>query len=176
MTYRPKVYLAGGMEAEKNLGAGWRADVSPRLRDMGYDVLNPCEFEPQQLSGLHTHRLPEQMLTVTGDTITPAHWHQLKLSPQATPARNRFRRYMQRIIQYDLNVVENVADVLLVNWTKGAAKGAGTHHEVGQAYRHGKPVYVVCSDEAHFPGWLDGCATAIFSTMEEALKHLEEEL
>lgn len=176
MSYRPKIYLIGGMEHAENLGANWRAEVGPKLRDMGYDVLDPCEFEPMQLTGLHTKRLPETLETAEGKIIKPTHWHQLKLAPKGSAAHNRFKKYMQRIIQYDINVVRNKADVMLAYWTDETGRGAGSHHEIGTAYLCGKPVYTVLAGGVDYPGWLVGCTTEVFDTFEQALERLADEV
>lgn len=175
MAYRPKIYLVGGMEHAESLGAGWRNEVAPKLVEMGYETLDPCLFEPQQLTGLHTKRLPETIETAQGETIVPTHWHQLKYAPEGSAAHNRFKKYMQRIIQYDINVVKNKADALVCYWTKGAQKGAGTHHEIGTAYLCGKPVYTVIEKGVDYPGWLVGCTTQMFTSFEDLFKVLEDE-
>jgi len=46
-------YLVGGMEHVAKLGGEWRDMLTPNLQELGFSVLNPCEFEPEQLKGLH---------------------------------------------------------------------------------------------------------------------------
>ena len=169
MNKLPTVYLAGGMEHISALGAGWRETITPKLEAIGYSILNPCLFEPQQLKGLHTNRLPDTIETATGETIVPKHWHELKHAKRTSSAYKRFKNYMQRIIRYDIRVVEADTDVVICSWTRGTAKGAGTHSELTTAFMLGVPVYVVLDKGVAMPGWAQGCATEIFDTFEDLL-------
>ena len=84
-TKKPVIYLVSGMEKEKNLGAGWREDITPKLEELGFEVLNPVLFEKDQLKGLHLNRLPESFKGRNGDIVRPTFWHQLKLAPFGSP-------------------------------------------------------------------------------------------
>jgi len=167
-------YLVGGMEHANDLGAGWRDKLTPSLLELGLSVLNPCEFEPEQLKGLHVNRLPDKIITDAGKIIHPEHWHHLKYAPRGSAEQNRFIKYMQQIIDYDLNVVENEADFLICNWTKGAAKGAGTHSEITLARKLRKPIYLVLEKGVELPGWTLGCVgTNVFDNFDDLLVKLK---
>ncbi len=170
----PTAYLAGGMEAEKALGAGWREVITPKLDAMGYEVLNPCLFESQQLKGLHTNRLPDTITTASGNVVSPKHWHELKHATRDSDEYKRFKRYMQRIVRYDLNIVRNETDVVICNWTKGTAKGAGTHSELTVAFESGLPVLAVVQTGVDMPAWSQACCTSIFTTFEDLLVELDK--
>lgn len=170
----PTAYLCGGMEAEKNLGADWREQVSPKLEAMGYEVLNPCLFEPDQLKGLHTNRLPKTMATASGHVVKPQHWHELKHAAIGSDEYKRFTKYMRRIIRYDLNVVRHDTDVVICNWTRGTAKGAGTHSELTVAFESGLDVYAVVGTGIDMPAWSRACCTKIFTTFEDLLVELDK--
>jgi len=163
----------GGMEKEANLGDGWRTELTPALVEFGFSVLNPCEFEPEQLKGLHVNRLPDKIVTDSGKSINPTHWHHLKYSPKGSPGALRFKKYMQQIIDYDLNVVENMADFLICYWTKGAAKGCGTHGEITLARKLRKPVYLVLAKGVELPGWAIGCTTDIFDNFDDLIAKMK---
>lgn len=170
------VYLVGGMEKEKGLGSLWRDRVTPTLNEMGFKVLNPCQFEPEQLKNRQTNRLPKKMKTYDGKTIKPTHWHQLKLAPINSKHYKRFRSYMSPIVHYDLDVVKNRCDFLICNWTKGAAAGAGTHAEITVAHWLGKKVFMVVEEGVQVPGWIQGCVSegAMFSSFDELFSFLEK--
>lgn len=172
---KPAIYLAGGMENDKNLGAGWRDVLTPALIERGYAVLNPCEFEPDQLKGLHTSRLPESVTSTNGDILKPEHWHQLKYADRKSSSYQRFKKYMQRIIRYDLRVLDGEVDVVVCYWTKATAKGAGTHSELTFSFMKGLPVYVVLGKGVDLPGWAHGCSTKICDNFDELLYELDRE-
>lgn len=170
------VYLVGGMENEKGLGAKWREDITPRLLDMDFKVLNPCQFEPEQLKGKQTNRLPKKIKTYDGKIIKPRHWHELKKAPVMTSYHKRFRSYMSPIIHFDLDVVSYECDFLICNWTKGAAAGGGTHAEVSLAHKLGKEVYMVVQEGVQVPGWIQGCVTenGMVGSFDELFETLEK--
>src|SRR5271157_5463781 len=100
-----KIYLVGGMEKDVNLGAGWRDQVTPELIKRGYEILNPVEFEPEQLKGLKPKRLPESFEAFDGTIIKPTHWHQLKLAKRGSSLLRRFKKYMRCCRNYDINSI-----------------------------------------------------------------------
>lgn len=167
MSKKLAIYLAGGMENDKNLGAGWRDKVTPSLLELGFAILNPCEFEPDQLKGLHTSRLPDKLKTEEGKNVKPKHWHHLKQAPRDSSYYLRFKKYMQRIIKYDLSIIKEEVDIVICYWTKATAKGAGTHSELTYAFINNIPVFVVLEPGTELPGWIHGCTTKIFDTFDE---------
>jgi len=159
---KPTVYLAGGMENSKNLGAGWRSELTPKLEALGIKVLNPVLFEQEQLKGLKIRMLPEKFIGGDGKLVRPKHWHQLKLAPRSSHLYKRFQRYMQNIIRYDIQVVQEYTDFVVCFWTHETSKGAGTHSELTTAFINNVPVYVVLEEGVAFPGWAHGCTNEIF--------------
>jgi hypothetical protein len=176
-----KVYLVGGMEKDAALGAGWRNVITPELEKRGYDVLNPCEFEPEQLKGLQPNRLPESFEAFDGTVVKPAHWHQLKLAKRGSRTLRRFKKYMRRIRNYDIKkIVEQEADFIICHWTKGTTFGAGSHCECDKSFEINKQVYIVrAKDEqgkwVDIPGWIVGDSSEIFESFEELFKYLDDE-
>ena len=164
-------YLAGAMEAAENLGSGWRDKITPFLKTLNLDVLNPCEFEPQQLKGLRPNRLPDYFMDGT-KKVYLTHWHELKNASEPQ-LYNRFLKYMRRIINYDIGLVENNTDLVIVLWDKAASKGAGTHAELTAAFRHNIPVYCVATSD--IPAWAKACCTDIFLTFEALQEKLKED-
>jgi len=183
------VYLAGGMEHEEDLGSDWREWITPILEKLGLEVLNPCEFEQEQLKGLHTNRLPEKLkiepgsnppkeLMIDKDHIKPTHWHHLKYAEWDSPEFNRGGKYMDRVVTYDCNLVKNHVDFMIVNWTKGTAKGAGTHSEATIAHDKGIPIWTVVKRGVDIPFWTVGCGYKkgkLFRDFKKLVGFLEDE-
>lgn len=166
------VYLAGAMEAAVDLGAGWRDELTPFLHQLGLEVLNPCEFEPQQLKGLRPNRLPDYYTNLHGERIKPRFWHELKQASEPHLYR-RFLKYMRRIIHYDIKVVENQVDYVVVYWDAATGKGAGTHAELTTAFLRNIPVYCVAACE--MPAWAKACCSEIFLNFTDLKEFLKEE-
>jgi len=168
-----KFYLAGAMEKAENLGAGWRDDMTAKLDILGHEVLNPCLFEPRQLKGLHTKRLPESFTNkLNGELVKPTHWHQLKLAKEQH-LQDRFLKYMRHIIKFDIKILLGEADVVVCLWSEDTGKGAGTHAELTYAYLNNIPVYTVMTHE--MPAWALACCTKTFDSFEELNSFLSNE-
>lgn len=166
------VYLAGAMENAKDLGAGWRNKLTPFLKELNLDVLDPCEFEPEQLKGLKPNRLPEFYTDLAGKKIKPTHWHELKNASESHLYR-RFLKYMQRIIKYDIKIVRHFSDYVIVFWDESTRKGAGTHAELTAAFLASVPVY--CVADCDMPAWAKACCSEIFLNFEELKEFLRDE-
>lgn len=162
MKKKLSIYLAGGMEKAEGLGAEWREAVTPFLEDLGLRVLNPVEFEPEQLKGLFPKRLPEGY----------SHWHELRHAKEVHLIE-RFKKYMRRIVNYDMSVVKNESDFVLCLWNDSAASGAGTHAELTMAFLHNKPVY--CLEINSLPAWAYACCSHIRSSWEDLYALLAQE-
>ena len=157
------------------LGATYRDAITARLLcEYDVNVLNPCEFEPEQLRGLRPGILPESFEGRDGKKIKPSHWHDLKLAPRSSTLYRRFKKYMRRIINYDIKLVERQVDYVIAYWTEETAKGAGTHSELTTAYRRNIPVYTVAIIDP--PGWVEGCSTHVFDEWDDLFEFLNEEL
>jgi len=168
-----RVYLAGSMEYSSDLGAGWRDKVTEKLSRFGVDVLNPCLFETDQLKGLRPNQLPEKVThKITKGVFRPTHWHQLKNAVEPH-LRSRFLRYMRRIIQYDVKILKQQADYVIVYWDEATGKGAGSHAELTVAYLRNIPIF--CVNTVEMPAWADACCTERFDNFEELYRHLDEE-
>lgn len=162
MREKPSVYLAGRMDHDVNKGHEWRDDMQPFLENLGFTVLNPYLFEPRQLMGLRPGRLPKEY----------KHWTQLRHSPNKDH-QDRFVRYMRRIIKYDLDVIKNEVDIVVVKWDEGCRDGAGTHSELTLAWDLNIPVY--CIEEYPMPNWARGCCEKVFKTIDEIKLFINEE-
>ena len=139
-------YLAGSIEYSPDLGKGWRAKITPALAALGHEVYNPAEDE---LKNLSEHEAREFRA-----------WKKSDLP--------RFRQIVQKIIAYDLDLIEHHCDAIVCYWDEHAGRGAGTQGELTFAHRLGIPVYLICGMPVeHISGWLLGCATEVFAGVEE---------
>lgn len=163
------IYLAGAMENADNLGADWRSTITPFLNKLGLKVLNPCEFEAEQLKGLQPNRLPEYFTDLHGNKIKPKYWHDLKNASEPN-LYSRFLKYMRRIIHYDISLVEREVDFVICLWNQDTGKGAGTHSELTTAFLKNIPIYCVAT--CNMPAWAKACCSEIFLTFDSLKKFL----
>ncbi len=139
-------YLAGSIEYSPDLGKGWRAAIKPGLLALGHDVYDPAEDELKNLTETEAREFRT--------------WKSADLK--------RFRQTIQKIIAYDLDLIEHRCDAIICYWDQYAGRGAGTQGELTFAHRMGIPVYLICAVPLEqVSGWLLGCATEVFSSFEE---------
>ena len=151
-------YLCGPIEFASDGGKLWRQKLKPFLRqELGHRVYDPAEDEKKNLSDEEA-----------------AHFREWKTNDPA-----RFRRVVRKIIQFDLDLIENMADYLICHLDEAAATGSvlsgGTSAEVTIAHRKAIPVYLVTPLPAEqLSGWLLACADRVFSSVEELKRFLLE--
>jgi hypothetical protein len=139
-------YLAGSIEYSPDLGKGWRAEIKPGLKALGHDVYDPAEDELKNLTETEVREFRG--------------W-------KATDLK-RFQQTIQKIIAYDLDLIEHRCDAVICYWDQYAGRGAGTQGELTFAHRMGIPVYLICSVPVEqMSGWLLGCATEVFTSFAE---------
>jgi hypothetical protein len=139
-------YLAGSIEYSPDLGKGWRAEITPVLKALGHEVYDPAEDELKNLTETEAREFRTWKATDLG----------------------RFRRTIQKIIAYDLDLIEHQSDGIVCYWDQHAGRGAGTQGELTFAHRMGTPVYLICGMPVEqISGWLLGCATEVFASFEE---------
>lgn len=145
-------YLCGPIEFAADGGKLWRRKLTPFLRgELGHRVYDPAEDEKKNLSD-------EEV----------AHFREWKGNDL-----ERFRRVVRKIIQFDLDLIENKADYVICYWEGSGTQSGGTPAELTAAYRKGIPVYLV--SELPFDqisGWMLACADQIFGSLEELKKFL----
>jgi nucleoside 2-deoxyribosyltransferase len=167
------VYLAGACQHDR---ANWREPVIKELSQYDVEILNPWEFEPEQLKGLQPNRLPEEMITRSGQTMKNIpHWHIMGEAKVDTPPYKRFMKYGRRIVHYDTDLVPK-CDYIIADWSKETQAGGGTHAEVTFAFKAHKPVYTLRHKDQPIPYWVQWCSSKIFDSQEELFEFLKEEL
>lgn len=163
MTTRPKnldrgnIYLSGGMQFAKNLGAGWREEASKKLKDMKYFPLDITELDVAYLKEHGKMTLP--------DSTEPI----------------KFKSYMRKhFIETDLKLIKENSDALIVYYDESARRGAGTVSEAQYAYNMNIPIFLVAEyptiEELHknVSGWLIALSTAYFKSFEELYDYLKK--
>ncbi len=151
-------YLCGPIEYAADGGRLWRRKLTPFLRDqLGHRAYDPAEDQKKNLTDEEAQHFRE--------------WKKSDFE--------RFRRVVRKIIQFDLDLIENKADYVICHWDDAAAPGGkmsgGTPAELTVAHRKGIPVYLVTQlsvDE--ISGWVLACADQVFSSVEELKKFLLE--
>jgi nucleoside 2-deoxyribosyltransferase len=141
------VYLCGPIEFAAGGGKLWRRKLTPFLReDLGHRVYDPAEDEKKNLTEEEAAHFRE--------------WKQSDL--------DRFRRVVRKIIQFDLDLIENKADYLICYWDDADTPSGGTSAELTIAFRKGIPVYLVSPKPlAEISGWMLACADRVFPSIEE---------
>lgn len=139
-------YLCGPIELADGGGKLWRRKLTPFLRDvLGHRVYDLSEDGRKNLSDEEVAHFRE--------------WRKTNL--------DRFRRVVRKIVQFDLEFIENKADYVICYWDE-AAPGGGTPAELTVAYRKGIPVYLVTPmPPEEISGWILACADRVFATIEE---------
>jgi nucleoside 2-deoxyribosyltransferase len=149
-------YLCGPIEFAPDGGKLWRRKLTPFLHnDLGHRVYDPAEDEKKNLTDEESRHFRE--------------WKETDVE--------RFRRVVRKIIQYDLDIVENKADYVIccLSGDGAAISSGGTASELTFAYRRGIPVYLVT--DASIPeisGWTLACADRVFANVDELKKFLLE--
>ena len=145
------IYLCGAIEYSPDHGNAWRTEVTRFLHELGHEVYDPALDEKKDLTDLELREFRG--------------WKQTDLP--------RFQQTIRKIIQYDLDWVEERCDALVAYWDEHAEKDAGTQGELTVAYRRGLSVYLVTKlPPQQVSGWILGCASQVFSSFEELREYL----
>lgn len=146
-------YLAGAMEFAQDGGIGWRRDIAEWLdRELGHRVLDPTVLEHDQLSEAERQALPA-----------------LKSGQFGT-----LRPIASRIVRYDLDLVLNHCDYLIVFWNEATQRGCGTAGEITMAAWAGKPVHLILDyPRERASTWMVGCTSSIHGSWNELKEHLK---
>lgn len=146
-------YLSGGMEFKTNLGSKWRNWLTDELSKLGYGAVDPVKMEVDDQGRSYQHNLTS--------------W---KESGQLDKVRQVVREVL---FVKDIHGLR-VSDAMILFYDESVQRGAGTLSEAWEAFREGKPVYVVTEFPImRVPTWLIGETTGIFSSFELLLDYLK---
>ena len=149
-------YLCGPIEFAPDGGKLWRRKLTPFLHnDLGHRVYDPAEDEKKNLTEEEAGHFRD--------------WKETDVE--------RFRRVVRKIIQFDLDIIENRTDYVICCLNDGcaAASSGGTSSELTFAHRRGIPVYLVTDAPVkEISGWILACADRVFPDGDELKKFLLE--
>jgi hypothetical protein len=148
-------YLSGGIEFKKKLGGPWREWLTKELEKIGHEAIDPVKLEASAGYGLPL----QEALT------------NLKLAGELEEVRETVRRALFR---KDMLGIQNSHAVVLL-YDQSVQRGAGTLAESWEAFREGRPVYLVTEFPLEkIPTWLIGETTAIFDDFGTFLNRVED--
>lgn len=147
-------YLSGAMENAKDEGADWRNELTIWLKEnLNHSVIDPI---------IETARLVEK-----SNSQNYRNWK--------TSDPNKFRKFVRKAINNDLDSVINKTDYTICLWNNDVIPGGGTHGEVTMGYYFNKPIYLVNQlDNVEISGWIMSCATEIFTDFASMKNRLLE--
>jgi hypothetical protein len=147
-------YLSGAMENAKDEGADWRNELTIWLKEnLNHSVIDPI---------IETAKLVEK-----SNSQNYRNWK--------TSDPNKFRKFVRKAINNDLDSVINKTDYTICLWNNDVIPGGGTHGEVTMGYYFNKPIYLVNQlDNMEISGWIMSCATEIFTDFNSIQKRLLE--
>jgi len=121
------VYLAGPIEMDKKEGGqGWRNNITPSLDKIGIYVQDPCRTEP----------------LVTDMTVIEA---QEKFNGWIQSGNYElFTNKFEKVVYKDIRMVHK-SDFLIVHLFPDIPT-TGTIHEMSEAWRQRKPIYLIWKD------------------------------
>lgn len=148
-----RAYLAGAIEYAPDRGKAWRDDMATFLRkELGHSCYNPLEEEKKYLT-------PVELAT----------FRQYKANDL-----KYFQQLVRRLIDGDLQALENSIDYLICNWDVYAVRGGGTYGELTFAYWRKIPVYLVTDlPLTNISSWILGCATEVFTSFDALKSYLK---
>lgn len=128
-------YLAGAIEADtKEGGQGWRDDITPALDKAGIYIQDPCKTEPL-VTGMDVLEAQDQF----NKWIVSGNY-------------DKFAEKFEKIVQKDIRMVHR-SDFVVVHLFPDIPT-TGTIHEMSEAWRIGKPLYLIWRDaKSKVPKW-----------------------
>jgi hypothetical protein len=139
-----RAYLAGSIEFSDDGGKDWRRRLRTFLvNELGHEVYDPSDDGKKNLNEEEA-----------------ANFRQWKTT--------NFERYcaaVRKIINFDLDIIENRIDYVVCHWEEHSSRGGGTAAELTAAFRRGLPVYVVTEVPlGSISGWVLSCADKVFTS------------
>lgn len=152
---RGNLYLSGGIEHAVDFGSSWRAEISPKLKQLGYFPLDIAALDKEYA------RRHGQL------------FHDFGVDEEGLLRRKANIR--KHFIFTDLELIKNDSDALIVFYDESVRMGAGTISECQFAYMLDLPVFLV-SDwinwKEEVPGWLHALTTKVFVNFDDLLEYL----
>ncbi len=159
---RGNIYLSGGMQFAKDLGASWREITAKKLRAMGYFPLDICDLD-RAYANKHGELLYDS--TDISRAVDVA---------SELQAKSNIRKHF---VKADLDLIERDSDGLIILYDDSARRGAGTISECQHAYNRDIPIFLISEFEdwnKEVPGWLQSLATRSFTNFESLYQYMSE--
>lgn len=154
---RGNIYLSGGMQHAKDLGAAWRVKCSNVLKKMEYFPIDITQLDIE-----YTKQFGELYRSFGSE---PQHHLQMK---------SNIRKHF---VYTDLELVKNDSDALIVYYDDSVRHGAGTISECQVSFNLDLPIFLVSAYEnwsKEVPGWLQALSTKIFTNFIDLYAYLDE--
>lgn len=148
------IYLSGGMQhAPDGLGAGWRAECSKHLRDMGFFPLDIAELDL---------------------AYRDAHGHLFRFMEDGEILQRK-SNIRKHFIETDIALIRNDTDAIIILYDESVRLGAGTTSEVHEAFMLDIPVFLVNTYPKlqDVPGWMQAETTKIFNDFDTLYEYLK---
>lgn len=155
---RGNIYLSGGMQFAKELGAGWRIDASKEILKMKYFPIDITELDVAYNAKYGKPVLPK------GNE-----------SPLSYKANMR-----KHFIDTDLKLIRDNSDALIVYYDESARRGAGTVSEAQYAFNLNIPIFLVTDHKTEqefyddVSGWLIALSTKHFLGFDSLYEYLDK--
>ncbi len=155
---RGNIYLSGGMQFAKNLGASWREKCSAELLKMQYFPLDITELDVAYNDKFGALQLPSSQ-------------------DNALLYKANIRKHF---VETDLKLIQDDSDALIVYYDESARRGAGTVSEAQYAFNLNIPIFLVCeypTEEAMFKdvsSWLVALCTKHFLSFDALYEYLDK--
>ncbi len=151
----PLIYLSGAIEYSVDKGKGWRIEITFPLREMGYRVVNPVDFN--------------NVLVPPPDI-----WEAKVKDPKTHDA------FLEQVATLELEWASK-CDVLLAKVDQATLRGCGTYCEIAVAFYQNKEIILWLDgvSRQEVPGFLFGLYNYLVYSREEALnvsKHVWDKL
>jgi hypothetical protein len=151
------IYLSGGMQHAKNLGADWRQLTSSALRAMDYTPIDIAELDQA-----YADKYGQLYFEGDGSSISTLKY------------KSNVR---QHFVRADLDLILHDSDAVIVYYDESVRKGAGTISEAQVAYLNDIPLFLVSywqDNWSEVPGWLQSLTTKMFANFPELYHYLDK--
>jgi hypothetical protein len=151
-----RTYLVGAMDRVPDGGTGWRNAITPTLKELGIEVLDPCDK-------------PIESAKEGPDTRAIIDYY------KQTGQFNKIREKYSHIRNADLRCVD-VSDFVIAHIDINVHM-CGSYEEIATANRQKKPILVWCEQgKMAAPNWLFFMLPHehIFSSMDKLLSYLHD--
>jgi hypothetical protein len=149
-----KFYLSGGMEYKKDLGMKWRDWLTQELEERRHEAVDPVKLEAPDENG---NPIQKELIA-------------LKIAGKLDKVRDICRRSIFRKDMFGIQLSE----ALVVYYDEAVQQGAGTISECWEAFREGRPIYLVTDFSLdRVPTWLIAETTEVFADFEGLLEYVD---